>query len=168
MVCGQQTLQRNCSGLHQFKQLLAGMKQITTTKVALKVSWFTFNGILFLSYIHAYTCAYRDVVIFVVQLSGDNTFEDVCPLLGNTNYTQHVRVATDLQLTTTNLPDVVRRIHKFNATIIIIVHLHFSLTTATVTIVLLEMWRLMLLGMMRLLSLVKSFKMMYVNTWTCL
>ena len=106
---------------------------------------------------------YRDVVIFVVQLSEDNTFEDVCPLLGNTNYTQHVRVATDLQLNTTNLPDVVRRIHKFNATIIIIVHLHFSLTTATVTIVLLEMWRLMLLGMMRLLSLVKSFKMMYVK-----
>ena len=54
---------------------------------------------------------YRDVVIFVVQLSGDNTFEDVCPLLGNTNYTQHVRVATDLQLNTTNLPDGVRRIN---------------------------------------------------------
>ena len=119
------------------------------------------------SHTYMYTLV-RDVVIFVAQLSGDNTFEDVCPLLGNTNYTQHVRVATDLQLNTTNLPDVVRRIHKFNATIIIIVHLHFSLTTATVTIVLLEIWRLMLLGMMRLLSLVESFKMMYVNTWTCL
>ena len=122
----------------------------------------------YFSHTYMYTLVHN-VVIFVVQLSGDNTFEDVCPLLGNTNYTQHVRVATDLQLNTTNLPDVVRRIHKFNATIIIIiVHLHFSLTTATVTIVLLEMWRLMLLGMMRLLSLVKSFKMMYVNTWTCL
>ena len=69
-------------------------------------SWFTFS---------MNSCAYRDVVIFVVQLSGDNTFEDVCPLLGNTNYTQHVRVATDLQLNTANLPDVVRRIHKMLA-----------------------------------------------------
>ena len=140
------------------------------TKVALKVSWLTFNELYF-SHTYMYTLVhnYRDVVIFVVQLSGDNTFEDVCPLLGNTDYTQHVRVATDLQLTTTNLPDVVRRIRKFNGYHnFIIVHLHFSLTSATVTIVLLEMWRLMLLGMMRLLSLVKSFKMMYVNTWTCL
>ena len=55
---------------------------------------------------------YRDIVIFVIQLNGDNTFEDVCPLLDNINYTQHVRVATDLQLNTINLPDVVRRIHK--------------------------------------------------------
>ena len=53
------------------------------------------------------------IINFLVQLSGDDTFENVCPLLDlmeerNTNYTQHVRVATDLQLTTRNLPDVVR------------------------------------------------------------
>ena len=60
-----------------------------------------------------------------VQLSEDNAFEDVCPLLGNTNYTQHVRVATDLQLMTTNLPDVVRhRMYK----IIIILHLGLFLS----------------------------------------
>ena len=109
MVCGQQTLQRNCSGLYQFKQLLAGTQN---NKSCFGSVLAHFQRTLFLSYIHVYTCAYSDVVIFVIQLSGDNTFEDVCPLLGNTNYTQHVRVATDLQLTTTNLPDVVRRIHK--------------------------------------------------------
>ena len=156
MVCGQQTLQRNCSGLYQFKQLLAGIQNNKSC----------FGSVLVL---FSHTCMYTLMrALLYMQLSGDNTFEDVCPLLGNTDYTQHVRVATDLQLNTANLPDVVRRIRKFNATIIIIVHLHFSLTTATVTIALLEMWRLMLLGMMRLLSLVKSFKMMYVNTWTCL
>ena len=37
------------------------------------------------------------------------TFEDVCPLLLNNNeiYTQHVRVGTDLQLTTFNLTSTV-------------------------------------------------------------
>ncbi len=38
------------------------------------------------------------------------TFLDVCPLLeGTTNYTQHVTISSDLQLTTRNLPDTVNR-----------------------------------------------------------
>ena len=47
-----------------------------------------------------------------MQVSDGDTFEDVCPLLdlkdGITNYTQHVRIASNLQLTTRNLPDNVR------------------------------------------------------------
>ena len=47
-----------------------------------------------------------------MQVSDGDTFEDVCPLLdlkgGTTNYTQHVRIASNLQLTTKNLPDNVR------------------------------------------------------------
>ena len=49
---------------------------------------------------------------FLSQLSEGATFEDVCPLLdlmgGTSNYTQHVRVQTDLQLTTRNLPEEVK------------------------------------------------------------
>jgi len=38
------------------------------------------------------------------------TFKDVCPLLLNEieRYTQHIRVGTDLQLATYNLPSTVR------------------------------------------------------------
>ena len=44
------------------------------------------------------------------QLGVNDTFVDVCPLLdGSVSYVQHVRVDTDLQLTTRNLPDTVSR-----------------------------------------------------------
>ena len=46
----------------------------------------------------------------IFQLGANDTFGDVCPLLdGSVSYVQHVRVDTDLQLTTRNLPDTVSR-----------------------------------------------------------
>ena len=53
----------------------------------------------------------NDVIMLLhfPQLEILNTFDDVCPLLdGTVSYFQHVRVNTDLQLTTRNLPDTVR------------------------------------------------------------
>ena len=51
--------------------------------------------------------------LLYIQVSGGETFENVCPLLdlsgGTTNYTQHVRVQTDLQLTARNLLAPVRQ-----------------------------------------------------------
>ena len=45
------------------------------------------------------------------QLGDGDTFDDVCPLLdGTINYLQHIRVDTDLQLTTRNMPETVRRL----------------------------------------------------------
>ena len=53
------------------------------------------------------------ILLYVHQVSGGETFENVCPLLdlsgGTTNYTQHVRVQTDLQLTARNLLAPVRQ-----------------------------------------------------------
>ncbi len=44
----------------------------------------------------------------------EQSFSDVCPLLLTTidGYSQHVRVGTDLQLTTSNLPPTVSYVTK--------------------------------------------------------
>ena len=51
--------------------------------------------------------------LLYLQVNGGETFENVCPLLdlsgGTTNYTQHVRVQTDFQLTARNLLAPVRQ-----------------------------------------------------------
>ena len=66
----------------------------------------------------------------VHQLGAQQTFEDVCPLFdlmdGVANYTQHVRIASELQLTTRNLPDTVS-----TTSLMYLMYVEFTLTYCT-------------------------------------
>ncbi len=95
------------------------------------------------------------------------TFLDVCPLLdlmeGTTNYTQHVTISSDLQLTTRNLPDTVSGDNT------IILHspgLDVHRFLVTVTCVVLVAQTPMLSEIVRPLSLAKSMGYMHLTLYT--